>query len=264
MSDGLEIALWSFGNEIRLECSELLLRADIDSLTYTYRDSIELHHTIRLLPPSHSKTCITSNTAAMPHALAPPPGIYPPLVNFFNEDYSLDIPTIIQHALRSAKSGVAGLVILGSNGEAVHMDASERVLLVSSIRKALDNEGIKIPLIVGCGQQSKRATLQTIRDAKEAGGDFALVLPPSYWPTAMTKGNVTGYFKELADESELPILVYNFPLVANGVMVDSDQLIELARHDNVVGCKLTCGVSRLFVFPSVSQAYTSNGLHIAP
>jgi dihydrodipicolinate synthase/N-acetylneuraminate lyase len=123
------------------------------------------------------------------------------------------------------------------------MDASERVLLVSSIRKALDNEGIKIPLIVGCGQQSKRATLQTIKEAKEAGGDFALVLPPSYWPTAMTKGNVTGYFKELADESELPILVYNFPLVANGVMVDSDQLIELAGHDNVVGCKLTCGVS---------------------
>jgi dihydrodipicolinate synthase/N-acetylneuraminate lyase len=128
------------------------------------------------------------------------------------------------------------------------MDASERVLLVSSIRKALDNEGIKIPLIVGCGQQSKRATLQTIKEAKEAGGDFALVLPPSYWPTAMTKGNVTGYFKELADESELPILVYNFPLVANGIMVDSDQLIELAGHDNVVGCKLTCGVSRLFVF----------------
>jgi 4-hydroxy-2-oxoglutarate aldolase len=185
----------------------------------------------------------------MPHALAPPPGIYPPLVNFFNEDYSLDIPTIIQHALRSAKSGVAGLVILGSNGEAVHMDASERILLVSSIRKALDKEGLKMPLIVGCGQQSKRATLQTIKEAKEAGGDFALVLPPSYWPTAMTKGNVTGYFKELADESELPILVYNFPLVANGVMVDSDQLLELAGHDNVVGCKLTCGVSRLFVFP---------------
>jgi len=188
----------------------------------------------------------------MPHALAPPPGIYPPLVNFFNEDYSLDIPTIVQHALRSAKSGVAGLVILGSNGEAVHMDSSERVLLVSSIRKALDKEGIKIPLIVGCGQQSKRATLQTIKEAKEAGGDFALVLPPSYWPTAMTKGNVTGYFKELADDSEMPILVYNFPLVANGIMVDSDQLIELAGHDNVVGCKLTCGVSCLFV----SQFYT--------
>jgi len=132
------------------------------------------------------------------------------------------------------------------------MDSSERVLLVSSIRKALDKEGIKIPLIVGCGQQSKRATLQTIKEAKEAGGDFALVLPPSYWPTAMTKGNVTGYFKELADDSEMPILVYNFPLVANGIMVDSDQLIELAGHDNVVGCKLTCGVSCLFV----SQFYT--------
>jgi 4-hydroxy-2-oxoglutarate aldolase len=182
----------------------------------------------------------------MPHAATPPVGIYPPLVNFFNPDSSLDIPTIIQHAVRTAKTGVAGLVILGSNGEAVHMDQSERSLIVSSIRKALESEGLgSMPLIVGCGQQSKRATLATISDAKQAGGDFALVLPPSYWPMAMTKGNVKGYFKELADESVLPILVYNFPMVANGVMVDSDQLIELAGHDNIVGCKLTCGVSLL-------------------
>lgn len=180
----------------------------------------------------------------MPHAAAPPPGLYPPLVNFFNQDESLDIETIVQHAVRSAKSGVSGLVILGSNGEAVHMEREERILLVSSIRKALTSEGLAdFPLIVGCGQQSKKSTLQTISDAKEAGGNFALVLPPSYWPTAMTKPNVTKYFKELADESQLPVLVYNFPLVANGVTVDSDQLIELAGHDNIVGCKLTCGVS---------------------
>jgi dihydrodipicolinate synthase/N-acetylneuraminate lyase len=124
------------------------------------------------------------------------------------------------------------------------MESEERILLISSIRKALDSEGLAgFPLIVGCGQQSKRSTLKTIQNAKEAGGDFALVLPPSYWPTAMTKGNVTGYFKELADESSLPVLIYNFPLVANGITVDSDQLIELSKHDNIVGCKLTCGVS---------------------
>ena len=180
----------------------------------------------------------------MPHAQAPPPGIYPPLVNFFNEDDSLDLESIKQHAIRTAKAGVTGLVILGSNGEAMHMDGEERVAIVSTIRKALDAEGLqKFPLIVGCGQQSQRATLSTIQDAKKAGGDFALVLPPSYWPVAMTKPNVTKYFKELADKSALPILLYNFPLVANGVTLDSDQLIELAKHDNIVGCKLTCGVS---------------------
>lgn len=182
-------------------------------------------------------------------AEAPPAGIYPPLVNFFRDDKesSLDIETIVQHAVRTAKSGVAGLVILGSNGEAVHMTQAERITIVSSVRKALEQEGenlASMPLIVGCGQQSKQATLSTIKDAKSAGGDYALVLPPSYWPMAMTKANVVSYFKELADESVLPILVYNFPMVANGIMVDSDQLIELAKHDNIVGCKLTCGVSQ--------------------
>lgn len=181
----------------------------------------------------------------MPHARAPPAGIYPPLVNFFHEDSSLDLDSIKQHAVRTAKAGVTGLVIMGSNGEAMHLEREERVAIVSTIRKALDAEGLtSFPLIIGCGQQSKRSTLLTIQDAKDAGGDFALVLPPSYWPVAMSKPNVTKYFKELADESALPILIYNFPLVANGVTVDSDQMIELAKHDNIVGCKLTCGVSR--------------------
>lgn len=196
----------------------------------------------------------------MPHARAPPPGVYPPLVNFFNDDDTLDLESIKQHAVRTAKAGVTGLVILGSNGEAMHMDAEERVAIVSTIRKALDAEGLtNFPLIVGCGQQSKRATLATIRDAKQAGGDFALVLPPSYWPATMTKPNVTKYFKELADESALPILIYNFPLVANGVTVDSDQMIEMSKHDNIVGCKLTCGVSSTVVSSMIHFAHGTDG-----
>lgn len=190
----------------------------------------------------------------MPHARAPPSGIYPPLVNFFNEDKSLDLESIRQHAVQTAKTGVTGLVIMGSNGEAMHLERDERVSIVSTIRKALDAEGLtSFPLIIGCGQQSKRSTLLTIQDAKEAGGDFALVLPPSYWPLAMNKPNVTKYFKELADESAIPILIYNFPLVANGVTVDSDQLIELSKHDNIVGCKLTCGVSRSQNVPKAQE-----------
>lgn len=181
-------------------------------------------------------------------AQAPKGGIYTPLVTFFNEDESLDLKSISAHALRIAQGGVTGLVIQGSNGEAVHLDNEERQTVVRTVRSTLDSNGFNhLQLIIGCGQPSKIATVKLTKEAKEAGGDFALVLPPSYWPGAMTKPNLLAFFKGVADESPLPVLVYNFPMVANGINIDSDTMLELAAHPNIVGCKLTCGVSLLGV-----------------
>lgn len=177
---------------------------------------------------------------------APPHGIYTPLVTFFNEDESLDIASIKAHALRIAQGGVAGLVIQGSNGEAVHLDNEERQIIIRAVRSELDSSGFKgLALIVGCDAPSKIVTLKLIREAKDAGGDFALILPPNYWAGAMTKPTLLRYFQSVASESPLPVMIYNFPLVANGINIDSDTMIELASHPNIVGCKLTCGVSHV-------------------
>ncbi len=91
-------------------------------------------------------------------------------------------------------------------------------------------------------------TLKLAREAKEAGADFVLVLPPSYWASAMTRPVLVKFFQEVADESPLPVLIYNFPAVSNGINIDSDMLIELAEHPNIVGCKLTDGVGSPFSF----------------
>jgi len=116
---------------------------------------------------------------------SPPPfGVYTPLVTFFNTDESLDLEATTQHALRMAKGGVVGLVIQGSNGEAPHLLHSERQTLVRTIKEALNDFDIK--LIVGCGAASVRETLLYISEAKEAGADYGLVLPPAYWTAAMS------------------------------------------------------------------------------
>ena len=178
----------------------------------------------------------------MSRSPAPPGGIYAPCVTFFQADSSLDLEAIQAHALRLAEGGCAGLVVQGSNGEAVHLDHDERSLVVRTIRSTIDEAGYKLPLIVGCGTQSEKETVLLSQRAKEAGGEFALILPPHYWSTAMSKPNLITYFKAVADKSPLPILVYNFPLVANGINIDSETMLELAKHPNIVGCKLTCGV----------------------
>ena len=177
---------------------------------------------------------------------APPKGIYPPCVTFMKEDESIDTESIAKHVLRLAEGGVAGLVVHGSNGEAVHLSHSERVAIIKHVRSTLDTNGHKDkPIIAGCGASSNQETLLLTQEACAAGASYALILPPHYWAGAMNRSVLIEFFKDIADKSPIPILLYNFPLVANGVSLDSDTIIELAEHENIVGVKLTCGVSHM-------------------
>ncbi|KAI9900754.1 hypothetical protein N3K66_005016 [Trichothecium roseum] len=173
------------------------------------------------------------------------PGIYVPTMCFFNSgDEDVDTPTIASHAVRLARAGVTGLATQGSNGEAVHLTQSERQLVTATTRRALDDAGYeRMPLIVGCGSQSTRETVQLCRQAYESGGDYALVLPPSYYAGlfASKSKTILHFFTTVADNSPLPLIIYNFPGAVGGIDLSSDIIIELSEHPNIVGVKLTCG-----------------------
>lgn len=177
--------------------------------------------------------------------MAPRPlngGVYVPTVAFFTgPEEEVDVPVVEKHTVFLAKAGVAGIVVQGSNGEAVHLDRAERKLIASATRKALDEAGFnQLPVIVGVGAQSTRETIQFCKDAAEAGADYVIALPPSYYKAQNTTESVRGYFRDVADASPLPVLIYNFPAAANGVDLTSDDIIALAEHPNIVGVKLTC------------------------
>lgn len=173
------------------------------------------------------------------------PGVYVPTVCFFDpvtED--LDTATIASHAVRLAKAGVTGIATQGSNGEAVHLTHSERQTVTATTRSALNAAGFsRLPIIVGCGAQSARETIQYCREAHAAGGDYALVLPPSYYAPLFSpsSASVITFFTTVADQSPIPLLIYNYPGAVSGLDLSSDVIIQLAAHPNIVGVKLTCG-----------------------
>lgn len=171
------------------------------------------------------------------------PGIYVPTVAFFNPaSDDVDVETVASHAVRLAKAGVAGITTQGSNGEAVHLSHKERNLITSTTRNALDDAGFQnMPVIVGCGVQSTRECIELCKEAASAGGDYALVLPPAYYQGLFSKDTVKEFFRDVADASPIPILIYNYPGAVSGLDLNSDVIIELAQHSNIVGCKLTCG-----------------------
>ncbi|KAK3316251.1 hypothetical protein B0H66DRAFT_287690 [Apodospora peruviana] len=195
------------------------------------------------LSSSYSSGSMDASTFHMNRPLGP--GVYVPTMCFFEDGTeNVDTATIARHAVRLARAGVTGLATQGSNGEAVHLTHSERQLVTATTRKALNDAGFEhMPIIVGCGSQSTRETIQYCCEAWEAGGDYALVLPPAYYASlfAPSMETVIDFFNSVADASPIPIIIYNFPGAVNGMDLSSDVILKLAQHPNIVGVKLTCG-----------------------
>ena len=163
-----------------------------------------------------------------------PNGVYTPLVTPFTEDEELDIPNWQKAVLRLAKAGM-GLVLLGTNGEgqsmrlligpyhlstdkgiapASHLSDDERSTLISSARTVLDQNGFpELPLLVGTGTGSAHQSIKLAIQAKEAGADYSIVIPPGYFAFAMGKNRqaLMDFFTEVLDKSPIPVMIYNFP-----------------------------------------------------
>ncbi|KAG0649407.1 Dihydrodipicolinate synthase [Hyphodiscus hymeniophilus] len=170
------------------------------------------------------------------------PGVYVPTVAFFSPvTEEVDLVTTAKHAIRLARSGVAGIVTQGSNGEAVHLDHAERMAITQTTRDALDSISSTIPVIVGCGAQSTRETIKLCKEAASSGGTYALILPPNYYGSLLSTSLIIEHFRAVADASPVPLLIYNYPGACSGLDLSSDTIITLSSHPNIVGVKLTCG-----------------------
>ncbi|KAI5990229.1 aldolase, partial [Pisolithus albus] len=178
----------------------------------------------------------------MSRSKPPPPGIYVPTVLFFDENEDFDVPAIKAHVLRLAQAGLTGIVVQGSNGEAQHLSHDERKQAITITRETLDENGYRdVVIIAGCGAPSARESKKLCADAKEAGANFVLVLTPSVWVKRMTRDAILAFHRDVADHSPLPYLIYNYPSVTAGINLESDIILELSDHPNIVGTKLSCG-----------------------
>ncbi|KAJ5499738.1 hypothetical protein LT330_000581 [Penicillium expansum] len=171
------------------------------------------------------------------------PGVYAPTMTFFDaQTEELDIASIRRHAVRLAKAGLVGLVTMGSNGEAVHLSREERMTVNRETRSALDEAGFSnVPVISGASENSIRGTIDLCKEVAASGGEYVLIVPPSYYRTAVGNDETLyEYFTAVADGSPVPIILYNYPGAVAGIDMDSDLIIRISEHPNIVGTKFTC------------------------
>ncbi|RFU23668.1 hypothetical protein B7463_g12670, partial [Scytalidium lignicola] len=170
----------------------------------------------------------------------PPSGVWAPAITFFDHTTdTLDTESQAKYYSYLSQTGLAGLVVLGTNAETFLLTREERKTLLETARRAC---GPSFPIMAGVGGHSTKQVLEHLADAADAGANYALLLPPGYFGKQTTPEVINNFFGDVAKQSPLPIVIYNFPTVCNGIDLDSATIANLARrHSNIVGVKLTCG-----------------------
>ncbi|EMC94737.1 hypothetical protein BAUCODRAFT_558779 [Baudoinia panamericana UAMH 10762] len=179
---------------------------------------------------------MNGHASNQPHV--PVAGVWAPAITFFDpETDELDLASQTKY-YKYLSQHLTGLVILGTNAETFLLTRDERATLLKTAREAV---GPDYPMMAGVGGHSTKQVLEYIGDAAAAKADYVLVLPCAYFGRQTTGKVIMNFYDEVATKSPLPIVIYNFPGVCNGVDIDSDVMTALAKkHKNIVGVKLTC------------------------
>jgi 4-hydroxy-2-oxoglutarate aldolase len=178
-------------------------------------------------------------------------GVYPPIPTSFDATGSVDTRAITENVSRWMRTGLRGIVALGSNGEAALLDEGEGDAVVDAVRRAMPDDRM---LIVGTGRESTRATIAASVRAASLGAQAVLVRTPSFFKSQMTADALVAHYTALADACPVPVLLYNLPGVT-GISFTPPVVAKLALHPNIVGMKETSpDLERLGQFVAVTPA----------
>lgn len=164
-------------------------------------------------------------------------GVFGPLTTPFASGGELDRAAYEANIAAHLNAGLSGIVVSGSTGEAALLDEREREQLVEWARPLVPSGKL---LIAGVGAESTRTTLTYAANAARRGADAVLVVAPHYFASAMTEAALRAHYRRIADESRVPVILYNIPKYMHFRL--SNALVrELAAHDNVIGIKDSSG-----------------------
>jgi 4-hydroxy-tetrahydrodipicolinate synthase len=162
-------------------------------------------------------------------------GVYTALVTPFNQKGELDGEKLKELVSYQIDQGISGLVPVGTTGESPTLSIEENIKVIEIVVK--ESAGRK-KVIAGTGSNCTAEALEMTKAAKDMGADASLQVAPYY-----NKPNQEGlyrHFMTIADKVDLPLVVYNIQ-GRSGVNIETDTLMRLATHPNIVAVKEASG-----------------------
>jgi dihydrodipicolinate synthase/N-acetylneuraminate lyase len=169
-------------------------------------------------------------------------GMFAAVTTPFYSDEKVYFRKIEANVARYSRSLLAGMVVLGSTGEAVELSDTETRDVLRAAANAATPEKV---LIAGVGRESVKSTIELAEAAADAQYDAVLVRTPTYYAPQMSFEAALTFFRSVADRSPLPVMLYNIPKFVPYAM-PVELVGELAHHPNIIGIKDSTGdVERL-------------------
>ncbi|MGC2695086.1 MAG: dihydrodipicolinate synthase family protein [Candidatus Angelobacter sp.] len=197
-------------------------------------------------------------------------GIFPAVTTPFYPEGAVYYKKIEHNIDRYSRTPIAGMVVLGSTGEAVMLSDEERREVLRVTVEVASPEKV---LIAGTGAESVQETLRLTEYAASLKYDVALVRTPHFYRPQMKPEALLAFYRTVADRSPLPVLLYTVPPFT-AYDLPLEVIVALAEHPNIIGIKESSGnvekvaamvtatrhIKRLATVTEVQQAVTARML----
>lgn len=165
-------------------------------------------------------------------------GIFPPITTPFDHNGNIYVSKVQHNVEKLNLTSLAGYVVMGSTGESVMLTAEEKYTVWEQVAKYAAPDKL---LIAGTGMESVRETVALTNRAAGMGYKAAMVRTPHYYKNLVNRADAqTLYFRAVADQSPIPIIIYNWPQ-ATGVDIPVEAVVAISEHPNVIAIKESSG-----------------------
>jgi 4-hydroxy-tetrahydrodipicolinate synthase len=153
------------------------------------------------------------------------------MITPFTTSGALDLDGAQRLAAHLVAQGCDGLVLSGTTGESPTTTDAEKSALIAAVREAVAD---RASIVAGVGTPDTRHTVDLAREAEKAGADGLLVVAPYY--SRPPQDAIEAHFREIADASELPLMLYDIPN-RTGIRVEAETILRLSAHPRIVAVK---------------------------
>ena len=176
----------------------------------------------------------------LPHHMKPHwSGVFPAITTQMHRDGSLDLDATAQHLEALIRSGITGIVMLGSLGENQSLEPDEKRRVIELAVRAVKG---RIPVLSGVAETSTTAAIRFVRDGERLGLDGFMLLPAMIYKTPDPRETLA-HFRAVARTTGLPIMIYNNP-ISYGNDITPTMFAQLADMKNFVALKESSGDTR--------------------
>ena len=165
-------------------------------------------------------------------------GIFPPIATPFDHNGDVYVSKVEHNVSKWNKTTLAGYVVCGSTGESVYLTVEEKLRMFELVAKYAAPDKL---LLAGTGVESVRETVMLTNRAAEMGYQGVMVRTPHYYKSLIhTPAAQLLYYRSVADQAKIPLMIYNWPQVT-GLDIPVDVVNQLSEHPNIIAIKESSG-----------------------